>query len=181
MRKSVRFQPEKFRELLVYIAEQVGHDQRFGDVKLNKILFFSDFRAYNRLGHAITGARYQKQRMGPTAVALLRARNQLVTEGAVEVRSRRVGQHEQTATIARRGPQTGLFTPDELAIVDGVIQELRPLSADDTSDLSHTRSPGWTLVDMGDVIPYQTALISPEPPPEHVLARGRELAARHGW
>ena len=30
-------------------------DERFGAVKLNKILYFADFEAYRRLGEPITG------------------------------------------------------------------------------------------------------------------------------
>jgi hypothetical protein len=47
---EIRYEPEKFREPVVYIASKFGDDPPLGDVKLNKILYFSDFLAYNLLG-----------------------------------------------------------------------------------------------------------------------------------
>ena len=55
-----QFNQEKFTELIVYIAEQSKDDPFFGPVKLNKILYYADFRAYRELGHSITGASYRK-------------------------------------------------------------------------------------------------------------------------
>jgi hypothetical protein len=171
---------EKFRELLIYIAQRTG-DRAFGDIRLNKALHFSDFYAYNRLGHAITGARYQKLPRGPCPRALLPVRQELEHEGAIRVERRRVGNKTATITVAQRPANTGLFTSEELAIVDEVVARLRRLSARQASDISHKESPGWNLVEMGEDIPYSTALISTERPPDHVLARGRELATRFGW
>jgi hypothetical protein len=181
MREQVHYDPDKFRELLVYVAEKTGDDERFGDVKVNKVLWFADFRAYNELGRPITGATYQKLKLGPAARAFVPARKQLVDERAVDVGTRRVGPHNQTFTRARRSAKTELFRHEELALVDRIIEWLGPRSATDVSDLSHEQSPGWNLVEMAGVIPYHTALISTDPPSERALRRGRELAARFGW
>ena len=45
----------KLRELILFIAEQSADDQ-VGDIYLNKVLFFSDALALQRLGKPITGA-----------------------------------------------------------------------------------------------------------------------------
>ena len=174
------YNSEKFRELLVYIAERTG-GRTFGDTRLNKTLHFSDFYAYNRLGHSITGARYQKLAYGPAPVALIPVRRELEQEGALRVEARRAGTKPARQTIAQRPANTALFTADELAIVDEVIARMKSMSARRVSDMSHDESPGWNLVEMGEDIPYSTALISNEKPPDRVVARGRELAARFGW
>jgi hypothetical protein len=88
---DVRYDPEKFRELVVYVASKFEDDPPLGDVKLNKILYFSDFLTYNRLGSPITGARYQKQKLGPIAVPLLMAREQLIAQNAVAARAKKKG------------------------------------------------------------------------------------------
>lgn len=181
MRGTVNNGQEKFRELIVYIANKTGDDPRFGDIKLNKILYFADFRAYEQLGQAITGVRYQKLELGPAPRALLPVREELEHEGAVRVSKRWAGRHRQTVTKAVRDPDTDLFTDAELALVDEIIDDLRARSADDVSDLSHEQSPGWNLVELGEDIPYSTALIDPEPPSPATLQRSREIAAQLGW
>ena len=179
--RRAEFDRQKFRELLVYIAERVGADERFGDVKFNKVLWLADFTAYNRLGHAITGAPYQKLPLGPAARAFKPVRRELEQEGAVKVTSRQAGPYEQTATVALRKADTSLFDADELGIVDDVIADLAPRSANQVSEMSHDMSAGWQMVEMQETIPYDTALIETRPPSDHVIARGRDVAARLGW
>lgn len=180
MREAVQYDKAKFRELVVYVAERVGDDPRFGDTKFNKVLFHVDFRAYNRFGRAVTGAAYQKLDFGPAARALKPVRDELHAEGAVKLTSRQAGRRRQSVTRACRPADRTLFTGEELALVDQVIAELAPLTAEAVSDQSHEH-PGWRLVDERETIPYSTALVSTAPPSKRTLARGRELAARLGW
>ena len=56
----IPFNEQKFKELVIYIAGRCESDPYFGAVKLNKLLFFSDFFAYAKLGNPITGAEYMK-------------------------------------------------------------------------------------------------------------------------
>ena len=60
-----KYDERKPGELIVLIASLSRDDPAFGDVKLNKLLFFSDFLAYTNLGQPITGAEYQKLDFGP--------------------------------------------------------------------------------------------------------------------
>ena len=66
-----QFDGSKFRELVLYIAEQSEGDPRFGAVKLNKILYYSDFEAFRVLGESITGATYRKLSEGPAPLQML--------------------------------------------------------------------------------------------------------------
>jgi hypothetical protein len=177
---ELRYEPEKFRELVVYIASRFGDDPPLGDVKLNKILYFSDFLAYNRLGRPITGARYKKEKNGPIATPLIPAREQLVAEHAVNIETKRWPnlRHPQRITRARR-QAADVFSPRELRIVDSVIAELRQATADETSDLSHRRSPGWMLGNLSEDIPYHTALIPPAGPSDAAVEAAREYASQH--
>ena len=56
---------EKLRELILYICRASESDEAFGKVKLNKLLFFSDFSAYVDLGQSITRQDYKKLKQGP--------------------------------------------------------------------------------------------------------------------
>jgi uncharacterized phage-associated protein len=67
------------------------------------------------------------------------------------------------------------FSAEERFIVDEVFEELRSLNATSASDYSHTRSPGWNAADEFEDIPYDTARIGMDRPPEHVFTFFREL------
>ena len=74
-----------------------------------------------------------------------------------------------------------MFSADELKLVDEVIKIISGKWATTVSEESHLNSPGWNLVEVGEDIPLESQLISRSKPPEEVLARGRELAAKLGW
>ena len=56
---------QKFRELIIYISKRSKSDPWFGAIKLNKILYHSDFRAFERFGVPLTGVRYWRLQQGP--------------------------------------------------------------------------------------------------------------------
>jgi hypothetical protein len=173
------FNREKLRELIVYIAQKSEDDPWCGATKLNKILFYADFYAYRQLGAPITGAQYQKLPEGPAPRELLPARDSLVRDESITVEARPIFNHVQQRVVANRHVKPGVLSDRELSLVDEVIGALRYMSARQVSDLSHDE-PGWRIVGAYETIPYRTAWLSSEPlGPEHV-ARGLEVAQRHG-
>lgn len=177
---SVIFNREKFRELLLYIAQQTEDDPWFGDTHMNKVLYWADFDSYSQLGRPITGARYSKLPYGPGAKPLLPIRDELSAEGSLSIDEPPPGTRKARKTHAKRQPNISLFSPEELALVNATIERLQRMTASRASDVSHDE-PGWKLVDLYDDIPYQTALISKDPPPAHTVSRARDRAAQIGW
>lgn len=174
------YDEQKFKELILYIAEKAKDDPNFGDIKLNKVLFWSDMLAYGYLGEAITGATYQKLEHGPAARRLLPARRELKRAGDADTVTRgRFYRHR--LTVNRRLPDTRRFSTDQLDIVDEVFAMVSGGTAADASDFSHEESAGWRLVELQEDIPYQAIFVSPRKPPPRAFERGRELAAEHGW
>lgn len=178
---SPQFERDKFRELIVYIAQKTADDSTWGDTKLNKVLYWADFFGFSHLGHPVTGARYQKLPNGPAPRALKPVREELVEEGAVQTEMKPAGAVKRRRTTSLRDPDLSLFSSDELELVDSLIDQLWGKTAAEVSDLSHTQSVGWQIVDLYDDIPYETALVSMEPPSDDTLALGRKLAAERGW
>jgi uncharacterized phage-associated protein len=166
----------KLRELILFVAQRCANDD-VGDIFLNKVLFFSDAYALQHLGHPITGARYQKQPLGPTSLPLLPLRTEMVERGDVEVTT----VEKRTVTRALRDPDMSRFSEDEIKLVERVIDLFRSYSAMGVSKASHDLSPGWNLVEVGEEIPLESQLISTEPVPAEAVERGSELAARFGW
>jgi uncharacterized phage-associated protein len=171
---GVDFDSRKFKELILYLADQSGEDPGFAMTKLNKLLYFCDFEAYRRTGRSITGARYQKLEWGPAAREFLPLHEELLREERARIERRRRGPYEQTVTVST-GAQTEHFSEEEFAVISSVLTRLRPFDATGVSELSHDESPGWNAADEFEVIPYETARISTERPPEKAFAFFRRL------
>ena len=86
--KTFDFNADKFKELIVYIAERCQDDPTFGAVKLNKILYYADFAAYRIEGQPITGATYRKLSEGPAPKEMISARDELIESGRLRMEHR---------------------------------------------------------------------------------------------
>ena len=158
--KQFEFNDRKFRELVIYIAEQCADDPTFGATKLNKALYYSDFYAYRMIGEPITGASYQKLSAGPAPREFLPQKRILedTSQATVVARPYFDGVQKRIVPAEGRKPDRSIFKEMELILVDEVIQFLWGKSATEVSDFSH-REPGWVVCNIGEVIPYETAWI----------------------
>jgi hypothetical protein len=179
--RKFEFKREKFVELMLYFSKR-GIDEKLiiGSTKLNKLLFFSDFRAYAELGAPITGAVYQKLEWGPAPRKLLPIRHDLIQQGAATFQER-PPEDLNDVLEPLRDPNLDLFSQDELRIAAEVFDELRQFNATATSDYSHLRSAGWKVVELQEDIPYESVFVLTDPAPPEAIELGRELAAQYGW
>ena len=171
---------QRFRELILYVSKRCAKDPSFGAIKLNKILYHSDFRAFERFGLPLTGKRYFRLKFGPAPSSMVPVRRELYQEGAIDFQIVDFGDGiEQHRTIAKREPVLDLFTADELALVDEVISELWSQSATEVSDASH--DVRWRVLQDRDALPYEFAYLSDDPMTEREAKRTQELAEELGW
>jgi hypothetical protein len=178
--KRFRDDEKKLAELMLYVAGRLSDDPTAGAVKLNKILYHADFRAYLELGAPITGHAYYKRTYGPAPKRLRPVREYLVTSGAADLVQEDVGAPKpQERLVARRQADVSLFTDAELRIADAVIEEFRPLRGMELSDDSH-KEPGWRAAEADGLIPYATALIA-RTTTDADRDRAAELAQQSGW
>ena len=165
-RPEFSFNERRFKDVMLYAAERLADDPTFGETKLNKILYFADFEAFRFLGQPITGAEYQKNKYGPTARRYPIMRDELLRRGAIEVERRLVVDHVQdTVRLHPEGVRANMdqFSDAERELLDRVIEDMRKHSNTEVSDESHKKSAGWLARDLGEMIPYSSALINPEP------------------
>jgi hypothetical protein len=170
----------KFKELIIYIARAEEGDPSFGATKLNKILFFSDFLAYGRLGAAITGAEYQRLQFGPAPRQLPPVQKALEKEKAAVLQERWQYTQAQKRLVALRPPDLTRFSAPEIKLVDEVIEVMRQFNAIEVSALSHLER-GWQIAKEGQTIPYGWVFLSSDPLTEDDIAWGQKVAADHGW
>ncbi|MFI4991120.1 MAG: Panacea domain-containing protein [Solirubrobacterales bacterium] len=185
---AMEFNRGKFKELVVYLcasAEQAG-DEGFGMVKLNKLLYRSDFEAYRLLGHPITGEIYEKQEFGPVARHLPVALDDLAAAGRLQWQSIPRGPHTRKVPTMTADPDSvadlSRFSPEELRIVKSSEKELAAHGGKSVSEWSHEQSAGWRMARLnGEAIDYASAIISTDPIPEGDLIRARQFVRERGW
>jgi uncharacterized phage-associated protein len=173
------YNPEKFKELLIYIASRTEGDQACGDMKLNKLLYFADVTAFRRTGQPISGATYQHEERGPIARALLKARRDLEGQRRLRTCEREYGGFPQTATEATDEVRPGVLSAEEIAIADEVIERFKDFDGGAMETIAH-EEPGWRMTKDGERIPYRLSLLAKRASPG-AITRGRELAERFGW
>lgn len=149
---------DKLRELVLYVCAASESDEAFGSVKLNKLLFYSDFLTYLRHGVSITGQEYQKLKNGPAPRLMLPLLNDMQTEGQVAMAERRYFGHPQKRPVALREADLTKFSAQEIAVVNQVLRTFQRQNGTEISALSHNFS-GWQFAEEGETIPYSSVLL----------------------
>ena len=171
----------KLEELIVYISGKCSEHDLFGAIKLNKILFFSDFLYYQFAGKSITNADYQKLEFGPAPRRMKPILAKLETDESLVIWPKPVlvngARRIQKRPTARRKADLSVFCAEEIEFVDLVITQLEHETAKEVSDLTH-RHLGWRLAGVGDSIPYAAAFLGTgsDRLSESDLAAGKKLA-----
>ena len=175
------FADDKFREMILYIAGLSQDDLKFGKVKLHKLLYYSDFEAYRKLGASISGVEYVNNTNGPMAKNLDRTIQGLEYNRSLDVEEVPRAQSLRPAQVLRprRPAEMSMFSEAEVAIMDEVVRKYRRYNGTQISDLVH-EEPGWRLTEYGETIPYQTAWLAPTKVTPAKLQFARELAEKNG-
>lgn len=167
---EMRFNPEKFREVLLYILDKVGAKANIGETALYKLLYFIDTDFYEQYGRSITGLSYVKQNYGPTpvqseflpAVNTLKAQNELVTKDV------RVGDYRQKKYLPTVEARLEHLSANELNHISGELERLGSKNASELTWLSHQDTP-WIASKTGANIDYQLVMY------RTAITRTREL------
>jgi hypothetical protein len=171
-----RFHPDdnKLRELILYIADLSSQDVHFGAIKLNKLLFYADFLAYQRFGQPITGQQYQALAQGPAPRHLKPVMERMQRLGELRIEPRRRFNRTQLRPIAGRLPDLSKFTKDQVDLVREMIARFWNMNAAQISEESHLFL-GWQLANDGETIPYSLVLIGNRKPTEREKRKARAL------
>ena len=177
---EIRYDEQKFAELVLLVADRLRADIAGGATKLNKVIFFAEFAHVRRTGRSITGVEFQKLPHGPAPRRLRPVRDALVRCGAAQmVHEEHLG-FVTARLVPLRAADVSLFSDEELETIDGVIEDLSGMTARQVSQLSHDEA-GWRLVEEGETIPYEAALVgAPQVSTPTSRRLAREVAERFG-
>jgi hypothetical protein len=165
---------KKFKELILLICARSEHDPKFGAIKLNKLLFHSDFSAYLVFGKPISGQEYFKLPNGPAPRRFLPVAKRMQESGDLAYKEADFFGHSQKKPIALRQPDVSVFTPQEIDLVHKIIQKFWNMTATAISEHSHLFM-GWKIARDKETIPYATALVSYRQPTPTEQAYGLQL------
>jgi len=172
----------KLKELILYISARCFDHRKYGATKLNKILFFSDFIAYERFGKPITGEEYFKLPKGPAPRYLVPVREEMMAAHDLDIALIEVFGRTQERPVPLRKPNLELFEPREISLVDEVIEALKDKNAEEVSELSHY-FVGWKLAAEKEIIPYHSVFsheMTESDVTEGHIQKGLEIARRYG-
>lgn len=170
----------RLREIVLYIASRCQTAERFGVVKLNKILLFADFTSFARHGKPITGVEYMRQPNGPVPRRMKPVLRQLEREKAIAIQKIPVGRNEEHRVVALRAPDLDLLSARDVALIDEVISLTWNATGTAVSDFSHGRA--WEVAgEDRAAIPYEAAFLADGQPSAAQVARTRELNRKYGW
>jgi uncharacterized phage-associated protein len=171
---------DKLAELILYVAGAIEDDPTGGATKLNKILYFSEFRYIRAHGRPITGASYQKLENGPAPTRLIPVRDRLIENGDAELFINTYFGRAQQRLKPLRPADRERFDETELTAVDRVVKDLWGMSAKEASDLSH-QDKAWQIVRSQEEIPFSTAFLAQRTVvTEKSRNHARELAEKLG-
>jgi len=155
MDSSCEFDPQRASQLIAYISSKVN----VGKVKLMKLIYLSDFIAYEKLGKPITNDMYKNWPKGPVPEGIFFGLEEMsgsvftVTPKQFE-RNGEIYEYEKFEPGATF--DMSLFTQDQRQIIDGVLLQYGSMSTNDFVELVHEEAP-YKMTQAREEIPYYLA------------------------
>ena len=128
---------DKFKEVLLYILNQVGSKPNVGETVIYKLLYFIDFDFYEKYEDQLIGATYIKNKFGPTPIEFAKIVTKMVEAGEITaVKALRSG-FDQRKYLPNREPDLSKLKANEIKLIDEVIERLANMGARQISEYSH--------------------------------------------
>ena len=127
------------------------------ETKLNKLLFYADFKHFKDYTVPITGARYAHLPYGPVPDNYAMYYGALNSRMAIEFIEKYIGETDVGTIIrATEEPDLSRFSPSELRIIACVKEDFETYSAKDMKEFSH-KEVGYKETQNGEMISYSYA------------------------
>jgi hypothetical protein len=157
---------DRLRQLILYVSLRCEKAERFGRIKLNKIIWRADFEAYAQRKLPVTGRMYQKLEYGPAAKEILPLLTEMQKIGQIEYIETDFGEDRsgepiiEQRPIAKIPPNLAYFTRADLAFVEDSIDYYWDKTGTEASDDSHGMA--WQARNLRETIHYELAYLSDE-------------------
>jgi transcriptional regulator with XRE-family HTH domain len=150
-----KLKADKFKEVLLYILNRIGSRPNVGETVIWKLLYFIDFDFYEKYEEHLIGAKYIKNKYGPTPVESAKILSKMIEDGEiVPVQSQRSG-FDQKKYIPKREPDLSRLGGHEIKLIDEVLERLSHMGARQISEYSHGDIP-WVTTEEQAPIDYES-------------------------
>jgi transcriptional regulator with XRE-family HTH domain len=150
------FNPNIFRNVLLYILERCAGKPNVGETVLYKLMYFSDFNYYEIYEEHLSGASYKKLPYGPVPQKFDSMMHQLIEENLVQRIKTNYHGYLQTRYLPLEKPDLTKLKASEIDVIDKVIDQMGDWSANTISDYSHGDKP-WKATKENDIIDFELA------------------------
>ena len=151
----------KFKEVFLYILNEVGAKPNVGESVLQKMLYFIDFDYYEKHEEQLIGATYIKNKYGPTPIEFIKVIDEMIdAEDLEKVKSRHY--YEQTKYLPLRKADLSNLNANELNTINKVLERLSDMNAKQIAEYSHNDIP-WLATDDKEKINYEAVFYRTPP------------------
>ncbi|AKM83501.1 hypothetical protein A2422_01345 [Candidatus Woesebacteria bacterium RIFOXYC1_FULL_31_51] len=149
---------EKYKEVILYLAKNVGQGGVYGKKKMYKLLYYVDFDFFEKYEKPITGDIYHKLPMGPAPSYFDVIALELKKEGNLQINKSKSGNGYNDAVVykALTDPKVDIFSKDEKKMLDRVIKLYGDKTGHQLEILTHKEAP-YLAVDEGEGMPLEFA------------------------
>jgi transcriptional regulator with XRE-family HTH domain len=149
------FNPNKLKNIILYILEKCAGKPNVGETVLYKLLYFIDFNSFEINHQPISGLHYVHLQYGPVPVASQYL--PVIAEMEKKQELRVIIQNYYGLKMKRYinliNYDLDSLNPKEIKIVDDVINSLSNMTASQIEEYSHGDAP-WQLTKDKEIIPY---------------------------
>ncbi len=171
---------DRLRQAILYVAKQNVTAVRFGLIKLNKIIWKSDFSSFAARGVPVTGRSYKRQKFGPVASEMLPLYSEMLRDGLIEISRFDFGDGViEKRTLALVDAQMSRFSSEDIQFLDASITYYWNKTGEEASDDSH--GVAWSTRHNGDDMPYESAYLSDETLGLKQKLRLEDRMIKGGW
>lgn len=133
---------EKYKQAILYLCTKLGKEVR-GKKKLAKLLYFVDFDFFEKNQKHFTGDKYKALPMGPYPVSMEKVTAEMAKEKMLKIQpvQEHDGYNATEVYTCLKDPSVKVFSKDEKAILDRVVERYGHLNGKQLEDLTHAEAP----------------------------------------
>lgn len=156
---NFKFDAKKLKNVILYILEKCGGKPNLGETVLYKLLYFIDFDGFEVLGKPIIGLNYIRLQYGPVPIAneYKSAIKEMVDNNELKIFSQQYYGMLQKRYVALQNYKVGSLRPEEIKVIDSVINRLSDMSAAQIETYVHEDIP-WKITGNNQIIPYDLVI-----------------------
>lgn len=148
----------KYKNIILYLASNIGKGTIIGKKKLYKLLYFLDFDFFEKYDRAFTGDVYHKLPMGPAPSYLDAIIEHMKKDGLIRIEKQKnsLGYEDSVVYKTLQNPDVSIFNKEELEMLKRVIRLYGGKSGTELERLTHKEAP-YLAVEEGEEIPLELA------------------------